>query len=659
MIQMQRLPKQGRSVTHRSFFRNLRIGSKLLIGFNSLILLMLVVSGLSYLGSALATTKIDRTDALRVPTALAASRARVDLLRMLASTRGYLALGDAEFRDAYTRDSDAFKADLIYLEQLSSNFTAEKKQRLDEVSALFATWSPLPSQLFDLRDDQLAREPAYKLLATDGTRLAGSVLIDIQQMIESQALQPASAGNTTLMRDMASFQGSFAAIVSGLRGYVTTRNRIFRGEYETNLSLNQIPWDRLSIARPTLTANQQALLDRVASNRIAFLALPDQIFKLLESDRWREDLFLFKTQAEPLGDKMLSLLDEITEDQQTLLRMDLAEGRNDLSNANQQILMIGFLALVLGTLMAWFLQRNIAGPIRRLTGVAAEIGDGRLDAQARIESGDEIGTLAETFNTMTSYLRQTLAHIRLEKKRADDLLDVVIPIGVALSAERDFNQLLEKIVCEAQAFCHADGGMLYLLTKEQTLRLTIARSDAAQIALGGTTGHEISDPPLPLYREQGGEPNDESPAVRSALTGTTINLSELEAERAGQAGVAGAAAPDGGRPSSLLTIPLKNSRDQVLGVLQLSNATNPETRRPIPFDPNLQEMMESLSSLAAAALESYIRERALRKEIQQLRIEIDDAKGQQQVQEIVETDFFRDLQVKARSMRNRRRESNE
>jgi hypothetical protein len=71
----------------------------------------------------------------------------------------------------------------------------------------------------------------------------------------------------------------------------------------------------------------------------------------------------------------------------------------------------------------------------------------------------------------------------------------------------------------------------------------------------------------------------------------------------------------------------------------------------------LQQMMESFSSLAVAALEAYVREQSLRQEIQQLRIEIDEAKRQQQVSEIVDTDFFSELQAKAREMRRRNRPS--
>jgi hypothetical protein len=53
------------------------------------------------------------------------------------------------------------------------------------------------------------------------------------------------------------------------------------------------------------------------------------------------------------------------------------------------------------------------------------------------------------------------------------------------------------------------------------------------------------------------------------------------------------------------------------------------------------------------------REEALKKQVQELRIEIDEAKQMSHVEEIVETDFFRDLQAKARSMRERKQTETE
>jgi hypothetical protein len=60
-------------------------------------------------------------------------------------------------------------------------------------------------------------------------------------------------------------------------------------------------------------------------------------------------------------------------------------------------------------------------------------------------------------------------------------------------------------------------------------------------------------------------------------------------------------------------------------------------------------MMESYSMLAVAALEAYMREQSLQQQIQQLKIEIDEVKRQKQVSEIVDTDFFQDIQSRARA----------
>jgi methyl-accepting chemotaxis protein len=48
-----------------------------------------------------------------------------------------------------------------------------------------------------------------------------------------------------------------------------------------------------------------------------------------------------------------------------------------------------------------------------------------------------------------------------------------------------------------------------------------------------------------------------------------------------------------------------------------------------------------------------VREESLKQQVAELKIEIDEVKRQKQVSEIVDTDFFQDLQVKARAMRRR------
>lgn len=631
-------------------FANLPIGLKLSIGFGILVFLTSIGAVVSSISSYIATTQIGRTEDVRVPTTLLASSAQADLLRMQSDVRGYLALGDPAYLELYAKDSRAFEENLAKLERLSPELGPVSQVYLQQLRKNYTEFSILPEQLFELRDDQLDREPAYRLLATDGISYAGEILIAVGEMIEIQSQREPSIENMGILAGLAKFQGEFSAMLSALRGYVTTRNRIYRGEFQVNLDLNNNSWERLQESRSKLTSSQQEYLITIEHNRAAFLTLPDQIFTILEGDRWREDLYLFQTRAVPLSTDMHRQLEDIVADQQERLTNELASGRRSLVTANRLILASGIIAVLLGLLMGLLARATIAQPVRRLTNVVERIREGELDAQAKVESRDEIGMLASTFNRMTAQLRATLSQVSTEKKRVDDLLEVVIPIGVELTTERDYNRLLEKLLLEAKSYCKAAASLLLLTGDDETLRYSIVRIDMPRRSLGGSTGNTMPLSSLPLYDAEG-QPNHSHLATYIALTGETVNIPDLAIAREDFAQYIKSFHLDRALADyeihSLLGIPLKSVEfgieERVHGVLLLMNAQNLEQGNIIPFDPNMQQMMESLSSLAVAAIEIHNRETSLRAEVDQLRIEIDTAAKKIAVDEIVNTDFFRDL----------------
>jgi hypothetical protein len=86
---------------------------------------------------------------------------------------------------------------------------------------------------------------------------------------------------------------------------------------------------------------------------------------------------------------------------------------------------------------------------------------------------------------------------------ADDLvqrLEQLHAIGASLSAERDIDRLLEAILTAAKTITRADGGTLYRVTEERTLRFEIVRTSSLKYYLGGTTGQPVPFYPIQLYR---------------------------------------------------------------------------------------------------------------------------------------------------------------
>jgi len=174
-------------------------------------------------------------------------------------------------------------------------------------------------------------------------------------------------------------------------------------------------------------------------------------------------------------------------------------------------------------------------------------------------------------------------------------------IGIALSVEKDSKRLLELILEAAKSLTHADGGTLYI-KEGDALKFEIMLSTSLHIRKGGTSGVEIPFAPLPLRDAQGRE-NRHMVAVHTACTKETVNIPDAYTNQSFSfSGTRAFDMQTGYRSQSFLTVPLTDYNNELLGVLQLINATDEKTGTIQPFTAQQQELVESLASQAAVAL---------------------------------------------------------
>lgn len=182
----------------------------------------------------------------------------------------------------------------------------------------------------------------------------------------------------------------------------------------------------------------------------------------------------------------------------------------------------------------------------------------------------------------------------------------LIEIGIALSAEKDTNTLMERILLEAKNIGNADGGTLYIRNEDDDLKFEILRTDSLGIAQGGTTGVEITLPPVSMAAKDG-SPNNANIASYAALTGNTVRIDDAyDSDEFDFTGTKRFDEATGYRSTSFLTVPLKNNVNRVIGVLQLLNCHGPESDTPIPFSDDILPLIEALASQAAVALDNAI-----------------------------------------------------
>ncbi|WP_081005652.1 methyl-accepting chemotaxis protein [Trabulsiella odontotermitis] len=82
------------------------------------------------------------------------------------------------------------------------------------------------------------------------------------------------------------------------------------------------------------------------------------------------------------------------------------------SAAIQALIILGVIAIVVGSLMAWFITRGITRPLLSAVNVAREVASGNLGIDVKVESRDQLGQLMLSLREMTESLRNTVRRVR-------------------------------------------------------------------------------------------------------------------------------------------------------------------------------------------------------------------------------------------------------
>ncbi len=112
----------------------------------------------------------------------------------------------------------------------------------------------------------------------------------------------------------------------------------------------------------------------------------------------------------------------------------------------QALVLLGVVIAGLVALAAVGMSNLLAGPIARLTRVAEQIAFGDLSAQAPVESFDEIGALAITFNTMTTQVRSAIGALEQNVAARTAQLQASAEVGRAAASILDPDHLLREVV---------------------------------------------------------------------------------------------------------------------------------------------------------------------------------------------------------------------
>ncbi len=271
-----------------------------------------------------------------------------------------------------------------------------------------------------------------------------------------------------------------------------------------------------------------------------------------------------------------------------------------------------------------------------------------------------------------SKLRETIGELKGMIEGATRVVGLNVPRGITATFRQVQDELrraineasdLEIRLCQFQSLAHTSAMINSSLELEAVLNEVIDN-------IVSLTGAERAY--LVLYNEETGQMEFK---VARNLDRETIAQSSFEISRSIVREVASTGEPVvttdaqadprfshqesviGYSLRSILCVPLKR-RNETIGVIYADNRiqTNTFTERDL-------DLMQAFANQAAIAIENarmFDQVRAdletARKEVEALRIKIDEESRKKKVEEIAATDYFRILQMRARELRKRRRE---
>lgn len=250
------------------------------------------------------------------------------------------------------------------------------------------------------------------------------------------------------------------------------------------------------------------------------------------------------------------------------------------------------LLLAIGLLVAaaagMSLARRVTAPIAQLRAGAERIGGGDLTQRLQIRTRDELGSFAETFNTMASRLQQSQKGLEAKADERAHGLDValqqqMLTAGVMKAIGRSGQSLdavLETLVASAIQLCDAQRGAIWLM-RGKVLGLTAQAGypdDWLETALA--TALDVA-------------PDAETPLGLAAYLGQPVTVEDLPGDQRFTQGKPPGYAGD----RAGLAVPLKREGD-VEGVIWLSHL------EAAPFSDAQAGLVQGFADQALIAIEN-------------------------------------------------------
>jgi len=212
-----------------------------------------------------------------------------------------------------------------------------------------------------------------------------------------------------------------------------------------------------------------------------YIDLHEQFMKLSRDSKDEEALKLLNNEARKVFDDIGHGLENLIRIKKKSFREAALNSEETYKSAYEIILVLLGITALLSILISLILVRTITEPVRQLEKAAKRVADGDIEVHLDIQTKEEMGTLAKSFNQMTGALRQ----VRADTEREDWFKTGLNKLNEKMRGDHDVQTLARHIITYLSKYLGAQIGALYIFDEEsEELRLTASYAFTRRKKLG-------------------------------------------------------------------------------------------------------------------------------------------------------------------------------